>query len=133
MGLINQRAPLVPDFATSFLKAKLFPSASGHKVNSWPRLPLRPSLFHNAWLCCDTDKGTTVIFYEVFFMSQQRQVPLAWKGEGRAAAVVWSRVRLLRAASWAAAVSMQGGMAMRQAQTVLLPTLSSPSTWIIVK
>lgn len=44
-------------------------------------------------LCCDTDHGNTVIFYEAFFMSQQRQVPLAWKGEGRAAAVVWSRVR----------------------------------------
>lgn len=42
---------------------------------------------------CDTDRGTAVIFYEAFFMSPQRQVPTARRGEVRTAAVVQSRVQ----------------------------------------
>lgn len=58
-----------------------------------------------------------------------------WREEVRGEQLQWfgAGSDRLSAASWAAAVSMQGRMAMRQACTTLLPTLSSPSSWNIVK
>lgn len=44
-------------------------------------------------LCCDTDHGTTVIFYEGFFCEPAKAGPTGMERWGESSCSVWSRVR----------------------------------------
>lgn len=96
-GAYKSKSSISAKFCHQLLEGKSFsPVPAAARLTAGQGCPSHQACFTMpgcTGLCCDTDHSTTVIFYEAFFMSQQRQVPLAWKGEGRAAAVVWSRVR----------------------------------------